>query len=140
MNYLLLAAGVLCALLAFVCIVFCIQFWINSTEDEAESITKMRRRIIVGTGVGFLVTTYLAWRIYSYLFLTDLGVLEFFGLWYIGGGVSRFLVLVKRHEVLSPHFTTDLDEVFQIIFWALCGPLVTIHLIHVLFFEKNWFD
>ena len=140
MNYLLLVAGILCALVAFICIVFCTSCWINSNEDDTESQVKLRRWLILGMSIGFLVAAYIGWRIYSYLSLANPDVLEAFGLWYVEGYTSRFLVLVKRHEVLSSRFATDWDEVFSALFWALLGPSITLHLIKVLIWEKNRFD
>ena len=90
--------------------------------------------------IGFLVAAYIGWRIYSYLSLANPDVLEAFGLWYVEGYTSRFLVLVKLHEVLSSRFATDWDEVFSALFWALLGPSITLHLIKVLIWEKNRFD
>lgn len=137
MSYLLLIGGVVCVIFAKLFLEFFIISFDDSSWAHTASENRYRRRMRVAVSVGFFIAAYLARMAYQHLLLADPGVLEGFGWWYFGGLVSRFLVLAKRHEILSPHFSVDWDEVHSAFYWALGGSLVTMHLVHVLIWEKN---
>ena len=136
-----LITGVFCALIAFVSLaVSCIlvskyasgEFSRAGQEQSASN----ARVILFVLGVLFLCTAAGTWYIYTHLRAESPQTLRMFSAWYVVGFLSRFILLIKRGDVLSPTYAPEVDALIALPFWALCGPLCTIHLLKELFLER----
>ena len=136
MNYLILIAGVVSALLAFFCLMFFIYFLIDPNSRDGGEETE-RRWIMAGATLGCLAFAYGTWRAYSSLSANDPQVLMDFYSWYSMGYISRFLLLLKRDALWPPHGKINWEEVCGTFFYALLGPGIMLHLIIVMLSEKD---
>ncbi len=146
-DYFILVAGVLCALVALFCfLLFTLgsfnvhEVETSSINDELENPKNAMKWFVIISGAGVMLFGALGLWSYQYLRARDPSVLDFFAVWYLVGFASRLLILIKRHQILSPVFATEWSSVFAAFFWALFGPLMTIQLFRVLLFEKNFWE
>jgi hypothetical protein len=129
-----LIANVLCVLIALMCLCLCLMASIRNWEfgeEQEQMLTKRGLRLaIFWFGVGFVVTTSAAFKLYMYLSLEMPHMLELFALWYAMGFVLRFFTLILRGSVLSRVYATEQEEILFALGWALLGPFVLFSLVH----------
>ena len=142
-EYLLLAAGIVCVLIAMICLVMSVGHWLERNDEESPSLPpNTRAKVFLVSSIVFAVFASLAYKIFSHLSTNHPVVLQNFGIWYLIGLVSYLLLLAKRHQILSPIFGVDWEEVLYALYVAIAGPVVTIHLIWRLLIvkEKDFFE